>query len=347
MDKVEQTVDQELSDLLAFANKQGLKIALALGSGSAKGMAHIGVIQALHQFQIPIHSVAGTSIGAVIGACYATGISAKEADAIITSLKNINFLTFLDPTVPHSGLFRGNRFIKFLERLALKDINFSDLKIPLAVVATDIKTGAKVILNHGNVAKAVRASFSLPGIFAPVKYQEYFLVDGGLVDPVPVDITRSMGADLVIAVSLTSPNPKPQVLISNQQTGQLDQAKDLINLKLYKDFKEKYSLVHRLDSLVGQEVSSFKKMVKTTSKRWEGPHIFEVIIRSIDIMEREMTSHSMAGADIIIEPEQLDKLGPFEFNQAEKMIVRGQEALSKMIPKIKEAIKKKVDRKSR
>jgi NTE family protein len=342
MEKVQQVIDQELLDLLAIANKQGLKIGLALGSGSAKGMAHIGVIQTLHQYQIPIHLVAGTSIGAVIGSVYATGISFEEVDEIISSIKNINFLSFLDPTVPRSGFISGSRFVKFLEKIALKDINFSDLKIPFAAVATDIKTGAKVILNHGNVAKAVRASFSLPGIFAPVRYQEYFLVDGGLVDPVPVDITRIMGADLVIAVSLTSKNPNPQVLISNQQTGQLDKVKDLINLKLYKNIKSKYYLVHRIDSLVGQEVHSLKQKIKTTREQWKGPYIFEVISRSADIMEKEITYHCIANADIAIEPKQIEKLGPFEFNQAEKMIKEGREAAREMIPKIKEVIKIKV-----
>lgn len=315
---------------------------LSLGSGSAKGIAHIGVIQVLHQYQIPIHLVAGTSIGAVVGSVYAAGISVKEVNEIVCSIKNLRFLYFLDPAVPRSGLISGSRFVKFLEKIALKDKNFCDLKIPFAAIATDIKTGAKVILNHGNVAKAVRASFSLPGIFAPVRYQGYYLVDGGLVDPVPVDITRKMGADLVIAVSLTSKNPRFHVLVSNQETGQLDEVKDLINLKFYKDIKSKYYLVHRIDSLVGQEVHSLKQKIKTTSKQWGGPSIFEVISRSVDIMEKEITSHSIANADIVIKPRQIEDLRLFAFDQAEKVIERGRVAAREMIPGIKEAIKIKV-----
>ncbi|MBN2395864.1 MAG: patatin-like phospholipase family protein [Candidatus Atribacteria bacterium] len=342
MQKIQQEIDPEFSDLLARIKKHDFKIGLALGSGSAKGMAHIGVIQTLNQYQIPIHLISGTSIGAVIGSVYATGITADKVDHIISSLKRIKVLSFLDPTLPSSGLFSGSRFVKYLEDIALKDMDFSDLKIPFAAVATDIKTGAKVILNHGNVAMAVRASCSLPGIFAPVPYQEYFLVDGGLVDPVPVDIVRKMGADLVIAVNLTSENPKPKVLVSNQQTGELNQVKDLINIKLYKEIKSKYKVVHHFDSVVSQEVTSLKNIVRTTAKKWEGPHIFEVISKSIDIMEKEITEHSIFDADIVIEPTQIEKIGLFEYHRAEKIIASGKEATRKMIPHIIKAIKIKL-----
>jgi len=340
--KVKMVPDQELLDLLTIAKKQRLKIGLALGSGSARGMAHIGVIQVLQQYQIPIHFIAGTSIGAVVGSVYATGISVGEMEEIICSMKNINFLTFLNPAIPSSGFINGSRGVDFLERIALRDKKFSDLKIPFAAVATDIKTGTKVILNHGSVIKAVRASFAIPGIFTPVRYQEYFLVDGGLVDPVPVDVTRGMGADLVIAVSLSSKNPEPQVLINTQENDRLDQARDLINLKLYKNIKTKYYIVDKIDSLLGQGLNSLGGKYKNTKKQWEGPYIFEVLSKSIDIMEKEMTSHSIVNADIVIKPKQIEGIGLFEFKQAEKIIKEGEESTRKKIPQIKETIKKKI-----
>jgi NTE family protein len=342
MEKVQKIFDQELLDLLNIANKQGLKIGLALGSGSARGMAHIGVIQVLQQYQIPIHFVAGTSIGAVVGSIYATGVSVEEMEEIICSMKNTNFFSFLNPAIPSSGFISGSRGVDFLERIALRDKKFSDLKIPFAAVATDIKTGTKVILDHGSVIKAVRASFAIPGIFTPVRYQEYFLVDGGLVDPVPVDITRRMGADLVIAVSLSSRNPEPQVLINTQENDRLDQARDLINLKLYKNIKTKYYIVDKIDSLLGQGLNSLGGKYKATKKQWEGPYLFEILSKSIDIMEKEMTSHSIINADIVIKPKQIDGLGTFEFNQAEKMIKEGREATKEMIPQIKETFKMKI-----
>lgn len=340
--KVKMVPDQELLDLLTIAKKQRLKIGLALGSGSARGMAHIGVIQVLQQYQIPIHFIAGTSIGAVVGSVYATGISVGETEEIICSMKNTNFFSFLNPAIPSSGFISGSRAVDFLERIALRDKKFSDLKIPFAAIATDIKTGTKVILNQGSVIKAVRASFAIPGIFTPVRYQEYFLVDGGLVDPVPVDVTRDMGADLVIAVSLSSKNPEPQVLINTQENDRLDQARDLINLKLYKNIKTKYYIVDKIDSLLGQGLNSLGRKYKTTKKQWEGPYIFEVLSKSIDIMEKEMTSHSIINADIVIKPKQIEGIGLFEFKQAEKIIKEGKEATREMIPQIKETIKKKI-----
>lgn len=342
MEKFQETFDRELLDLLAIANKQGLKIGLALGSGSARGVAHIGVIQVLQQYQIPIHFIAGTSIGAVVGSVYATGISVGEMEEIICSMKNTNFLSFLNPTVPSSGFISGSRGVDFLERIALREKKFSDLKIPFAAVATDIKTGTKVILNHGSVIKAVRASFAIPGIFTPVRYQEYFLVDGGLVDPVPVDVTRGMGADLVIAVSLSSKNPEPQFLISTQENDRLDQARDLINLKLYKNIKTKYYIVDKIDSLLGLVLNSLGRKYKAIKKQWEGPYLFEILSKSIDIMEKEMTSHSIVNADIIIKPKQIEGIGLFEFKQAEKLIKEGRESTREKIPQIKEALKMKI-----
>jgi len=342
MKKVKETFDQELLDLLNIANKQGLKIGLALGSGSARGMAHIGVIQVLKQYQIPIHFIAGTSIGAVIGSIYATGVSVDEMEGIICSMKNTNFFSFLNPTIPSSGFISGSRGVDFLERIALRDKKFNDLEIPFAAIATDIKTGTKVILNQGSVIKAVRASFAIPGIFTPVRYQKYFLVDGGLVDPVPVDVARNMGADLVIAVSLSSKNPKPQVLINTQENDRLDQTRDLINLKLYKNIKTKYYIVDKIDSLLGQGLNSLGEKYKDTKKQWEGPYIFEILSKSIDIMEKEITFQSIVNADIVIKPKQIEGIGLFEFKQAEKIIKEGKEAAMEMIPQIKESIKKKI-----
>ena len=342
MKRTKETFDQELLDLLAIANKQELKIGLALGSGSARGMAHIGVIQVLQQHQIPLHFIAGTSIGAIVGSIYATGISVGEMEEIINLMKNTNFISFLNPAIPSSGFISGSRGVDFLERIALRDKKFSDLKIPFAAVATDIKTGAKVILNHGSVIKAVRASFAIPGIFTPVRYQDYFLVDGGLVDPVPVDVTRKMGADLIIAVSLSSKNPEPQILVNTQENDRLDQERDLINLKLYKKIKTKYYIVDKIDSLLGQWFNSLGGIYKVTKKHWEGPYIFEVLSKSIDIMEKEMTSHSIVDADIVIKPKQIEGVGLFEFNQAEKMIKEGRESAKEMMPQIKKALRAKI-----
>ena len=336
-------MDQELKELLHQFKQKGLKIGLALGSGSAKGLAHIGVIQSLNQAQIPIDLIAGTSIGAVVGSIYAAGVSASRMEKIVCSMKNLNFFTLLDPTIPHSGLLNGNRAVKFLEKVALKDKSFRDLRIPFSTVATDIKTGTEVILNRGSVIKAVRASFSIPGIFTSVRYQQYFLVDGGVVDPVPVEIAKKMGADVVIAVSLTSKNPQPQILMMDQETGNFHTVKDLIHLKLYQDMKEKYHVVNKFDSLIEEGVNTVERKYQDVRKRLDSPHIFEVINKSIDIMEKEITSKCIAQADIVIEPKHIEEMKLFEFNHAKKVIGYGREAVWEILPQLKEIIQQKIN----
>jgi len=159
--------DPELKNLIAECKKKGLKFGLALGSGSARGMAHIGVIQVLKAYHIPINMIAGTSIGAVVGSVYATGASVKQMKESALAMKHKKSFALFDPTIPRSGLISGNRAEEILNSIALQDKNFDDLKIPFAAVATDIKTGTKVILNQGSVIKAVRASISIPEIFTP------------------------------------------------------------------------------------------------------------------------------------------------------------------------------------
>ena len=183
--------DQELEDLLAKCKKKGLKFGLALGGGSARGLAHVGVIQVLEAYGIPIDMIAGTSIGSVIGSLYASGASIEQLEKAALSMKRSKSLSLLDLALPHSGFIKGDRAEKILKTIALKNKTFDDLNIPFAAVATIIENGTEVVINQGKVIDAVRASISIPGIFTPVKYRNYYLVDGGLVNPVPVDVTRN------------------------------------------------------------------------------------------------------------------------------------------------------------
>jgi len=316
--------DPELEDLLAKCKKKGLKFGLALGSGSARGLAHVGVIQALKAYNIPIDMISGTSIGAVIGSLYATGASIKQLEEAALSMKKSKTLSLLDPTLPHSGLISGNRAEEILDNIALKDKYFDDLKIPFTAVATDIESGAEVILTQGKVIDAVRASFSIPGIFTPVKYQNYYLVDGGVVDPVPVDVVREMDADIIIAVSLAKMKPYTIILIINKDTGKLEKAKE-----------DSESSVTDKKSIIQQKITE----VKST---FEGPNIFEVISQSIDIMETKITDQSLEGADVVIVPFGIKDINLFDFDKAESVIKGGIMATIINIPEIKEAIKEKL-----
>jgi NTE family protein len=178
------------------------KVGLALGGGYARGLAHIGVIELLEKEGIPIDIIAGTSIGAVVGALYASKLDIYEIKKLAKQLDFVGVTSLVDLTVPKSGILGGKRITNLLHRL-LGDIQFTETKIPLGCVATDITTGDEVILSEGSVLEAVRASISIPVIFSVVKKQNRYLVDGGLVNPVPVSVARKMGADFVIAVDVT------------------------------------------------------------------------------------------------------------------------------------------------
>ncbi len=180
------------------------KVGLVLSGGAARGLAHVGVLRALVNADIPIDIITGTSIGSIVGATYAwdKDIARITKDALAANWKRLTPL--LDPTFPRSGLLRGNKIHEFIaELVGGKETRFEDLQIPFACVATDIDCGDERVLNEGSVADAVRASISLPGIFTPVLHKDCYLVDGGLTTPIPVDLAREMGADFIIAVNVT------------------------------------------------------------------------------------------------------------------------------------------------
>lgn len=180
---------------------QNPKIGLALGSGGARGLAHIGVIKALEEAKIKIDYIAGSSIGAWIGAWYARYLDIKlvEEFALAVDWKQIADLLFDFDF--GDGLVSGEKMEKLI-RKQLGDLKFSDLKIPLSVVACDLKNGEKVVIKTGDAVKAIRASMSVPIIFKPTLLDGRVLVDGGLVEPVPVLTAHQMGANAVIAVNL-------------------------------------------------------------------------------------------------------------------------------------------------
>ena len=180
------------------------KVGLALGGGAARGLAHIGVLEVLEKEGIPVDMIVGTSAGAAVGALYAQGKPAGQIKELALNTGWRRLVSLIDLALPKSGFIEGTR-IKNLLKSIIGDISFSDLKIPLACVATDIMSGEEVVISDGSVLEGVRASISIPVIFTAVKWQDRYLVDGGLVNPVPVSTVRKMGADFVIAVNVIPP----------------------------------------------------------------------------------------------------------------------------------------------
>jgi len=179
------------------------RIALVLGGGAARGFAHVGVIRALEQEKIPIDLVVGTSVGSLIGAIYASDLDSFELEWTAFKLEKEDLLDYgVLSAVMGMGLARGEKLEEFVKS-RIKPANIEDLKLPFAAVATDLNWGTKVVLDRGSVSRAVRASSAIPGVFQPVQHLGKILVDGGVVDNIPISVARAQGADLVIAVDIS------------------------------------------------------------------------------------------------------------------------------------------------
>ncbi len=179
------------------------KIALVLGGGAARGFAHVGVIRVLEQEKIPIDMIVGTSVGSLIGAIYASDMNSFDLEWTAFSLEKDHIFdyAFLS-TFTGMGPVKGDKLEEFVKS-KVKTLNIEDLKLPFAAVATDLNRGTRVVLDRGPVARAVRASSSIPGVFNPVDYQGKLLMDGGVIDNIPISVARERGADIVIAVDIS------------------------------------------------------------------------------------------------------------------------------------------------
>jgi NTE family protein len=179
------------------------RVGLALGGGFARGFAHIGVLKVLEENGVPIHCLAGTSVGSIIAGAYASGATVEQMAAVARKVRWSDFARW---TISRMGLATNHRMEAFLKR-AFRALHFEDLKIPLAVAATDLTEGKRVVFTSGELATAVRASCAYPGLFLPVAYDGSWLVDGMLVAAVPVKAAKELGADLVVAVVLDNIDP--------------------------------------------------------------------------------------------------------------------------------------------
>ena len=178
------------------------RLGLALSGGGARGLAHIGVLRVLEREGIPVDYLAGTSMGGVIAAGYAAGMSSFDLELESLAITQ-NMVRLFDPGLPNGGLIRGERVLAFFKK-EFGDKTFSELNLPLAVVAVDLNSHQEVVLREGPVAMALRATTSIPGIFKPVEIDGMRLVDGGVLNNLPIDVVSQMGADVIIAVDIGS-----------------------------------------------------------------------------------------------------------------------------------------------
>ena len=314
------------------------KIGLALGSGAARGLAHIGVLKVLTANQIPIDFIAGSSMGALIGALYAGGLSVEQLQEIACNTDWKLTAKMFTPTLPWSGLVEGNRIRQFIQTL-VGDRNFTDLKLPFAAVATDIQTGEQIIIENGSLVEAVRASISIPGIFTPVRHQNRFLVDGGVVNPVPTDVVRNMGADIVFAVNVASSLDAAvhEVTLSDEIPKKRTQqalTSTILNSRLAAYVKDKIDFRG-----VVSVVESLSEKKELLEKKFSGPNIIETIMQTISIMENEIIQmrFELNPPDILIKPA-IENYGLMEFYKANELIKIGEDAAQEALPLIKQLV---------
>ena len=293
------------------------KLGLVLGSGAARGWAHIGVIRALAAAGYTPDIVAGCSSGAFVGAAYADG-GLDKLERWVTTLTWNEVLGLVDVSFS-GGLIKGERLIDFFQQHFL-DHDFSGLAIPFACVATDLATGREIWLREGSVATAIRASIALPGLLRPVLRDERLLVDGGLVNPVPVSLCRAMGADIVIAVDLGSDK------MENPQWNKPDAA---ANTESIKDAQEPGWITHLRKNFSLPRQGNGELL----------PSMAEVVSTSINIMQLRIARSRLSGepADVLVSP-RLGHLALMDYHRGVEAIEEGRAAVIRMLPAIEHAL---------
>lgn len=292
------------------------KIGLALGGGAARGWSHIGVIETLTQAGITPDIVCGTSMGALVGGVYASGKLAALHDwalkadrRIVTSLVDVAFMA--------GGLIDGVRIVDWLGKLGIER-TIQDLKMPYGAVATDITTGREMWLRSGSLDQAIRASIAMPGIFSPIQIDDVWMVDGGLVNPVPVSLCRAMGADFVIAVNVNEdllgrrlvPEPPPEI----------DMPKPANLMELLKAAPAAWAA----------PLASFRLFGNPAT-----PGYFDVLANALNIMQDHITRSRLAGEPphALILPRVMD-IGLLDFHRAAEAIAEGRAAAERALPSI-------------
>ncbi|TPQ40713.1 phospholipase [Bradyrhizobium guangdongense] len=299
-------------------------IGLALGGGAARGFAHIGIIRTLLANGIVPNVVVGTSIGAVVGGAYAAG-HLDTLEEWAHSLRGVrNILGYLDIRLNGSGLIGGEKLASRLEE-AMGPSLIEDLPVKYAGVATEVRTGHEIWLTRGRLVDAMRASYALPGIFSPVLIGDRWLVDGALVNPVPVSAARALGAEIVIAANLSSDifTHSTTIYSHGAMPDELAPATE--------------------DTSAKRRFPRFFSPEKTVKREFFGgggrPGISSVMVDAFNIMQDRITRARLAGdpPDMLISP-RVGQIGWFDFHRAEDLIAFGTRAAERAIDSIQEAI---------
>ncbi len=300
-------------------------IGLALGGGAARGFAHIGIVRTLVAHGIVPNVVVGTSIGAVVGGCYAAG-HLDKLEEWARSLQPRNIFGYLDIRLNGSGLIGGAKLTAQLEA-ALGQSLIEDLPLKFATVATEVRTGHEIWLTHGGIVEAMRASYALPGIFSPVLVGDRWLVDGALVNPVPVSAARALGAEIVIAANLSTDVFAHSTTIFSHG-GSATAPEPVIDVAVAPPKRG-----------FGKFFSPERTMKREFFGSGGRPGISTVMVDAFNIMQDRITRARLAGdpPDLLITP-RVGQIGWFDFHRADDLIAHGARAAERAIESIQEAI---------
>jgi NTE family protein len=315
--------DSDGPDKVGLGSIRRPVIGLALGGGAARGFAHIGILRTLIAHGIVPNVVVGTSIGAVIGGAYAAG-HLDTLEEWARSLQPRNILGYLDIRLNGSGLIGGDKLASQLEA-AIGPTLIEDLPLKFATVATEVRTGHEIWLTHGRMVDAMRASYALPGIFSPVLVGDRWLVDGALVNPVPVSAARALGAEIVIAANLSSDVFTHSTTIYSH--GPSAEAPEAVIAPV----PPKRGL--------GRLFSAERTVKREFFGSGGRPGISSIMVDAFNIMQDRITRARLAGdpPDLLITP-RVGKIGWFDFHRADDLIGFGARAAERAIDSIQEAI---------
>ena len=305
-------------------------IGLALGGGAARGFAHIGIIKTLLAHGIVPNVVVGTSIGSVVGGAYAAG-HIDKLEQWARSLQPRSVLGYLDIRLNGSGLIGGAKLAAEIEA-ALGQVMIEDLAVKFASVATEVRTGHEIWLTQGRVVDAMRASYALPGIFAPVLIGDRWLVDGALVNPVPVSAARALGAEIVIAANLSSDVFAHSTTIYNHGPSASPEVAVAVTAEAE---PEPEPPKRRFGRFFSAERTVKREFFGSASR----PGISSVMVDAFNIMQDRITRARLAGdpPDMLISP-RVGQIGWFDFHRADDLIAHGIRAAERAIGAIEEAI---------
>ena len=308
-------------------NRKPLKVGVALGSGGAKGWAHIGVLNALEKMGIRPSIVAGTSIGALVGAAYACERLDKLENWVLPmTWKDI--IGYLDVSVKRGGLIEGDKLLEAIQQETCDDILIEETHKLFSAVATELGTGQEIWLREGPLLEAVRSSIAMPGLFTPVERDGEWLTDGALVNPVPVSLCRAMGADIVIAVNLNTGNYGRYDL-----DGMLSEPQQRAALK--NDDHNGVSMWDRVSNQLVNSIQDSKDMILSRIA-WgdsNAPGMYEVFGRTINIMQDRIARSRLAGdpPDVLLTPHVHD-IAVMDFHKAKQAIAEGESSVYRMRP---------------